>query len=83
MKVIKEHHFDNFSLFLKSEHIGFLVDDVYAACDAICTMGHEFRKESGGGSMKGLEFAYDPDGCSIEVMKRVLVEFGDRKVVKN
>lgn len=25
-------------------HIGFLVDDVYAACDAIRTMGYGFRK---------------------------------------
>jgi lactoylglutathione lyase len=27
-------------------HIGFLVDDVYAACDAIRTMGYGFRKVS-------------------------------------
>jgi len=117
MKVIKEHHFDNFSLFfLKSKaeepilelthnhgtenddsfvhyngneegrqgfgHIGFLVDDVYAACDAIRTMGYGFRKEPDGGSMKGLAFAYDPDGYSVEIIKRGGVEFGDQKVVK-
>lgn len=34
-------------------HIGFLVDDVYAACDAIRPMGYGFRKEPDGGSMKG------------------------------
>lgn len=43
-------------------HIGFLVDDVYAACDAIRELGYGFRKEPDGGSMKGLAFAYDPDG---------------------
>ena len=34
-------------------HIGFLVDDVYKACDAIRDMGYGFRKEPDGGSMKG------------------------------
>ena len=43
-------------------HIGFLVDDVYAACDSIREMGYGFKKEPDGGSMKGLAFAYDPDG---------------------
>jgi lactoylglutathione lyase len=46
-------------------HIGFLVDDVYKACDAIGEMGYGFRKEPDGGSMKGLAFAYDPDGYSV------------------
>lgn len=35
-------------------HIGFLVDDVYKACDAIRPMEYGFRKEPDGGSMKGL-----------------------------
>jgi lactoylglutathione lyase len=35
-------------------HIGFLVDDVYAACDKIREFGYGFRKEPDGGSMKGL-----------------------------
>lgn len=35
-------------------HIGFLVDNVYDACDAIREMGYGFRKEPDGGSMKGL-----------------------------
>jgi len=34
-------------------HIGFLVDDVYEACDAIRSMGYGFKKEPDGGSMKG------------------------------
>jgi len=60
-------------------HIGFLVDDVYAACDKIREMGYGFRKEPDGGSMKGLAFAYDPDGYSIEIIKRGGIEFGDKK----
>jgi lactoylglutathione lyase len=61
-------------------HIGFLVDDVYAACDKIREMGYGFRKEPDGGSMKGLAFAYDPDGYSIEIIKRGGIEFGDKRV---
>lgn len=61
-------------------HIGFLVDDVYAACDSIREMGYGFKKEPDGGSMKGLAFAYDPDGYAIEVIKRGGIEFGDKRV---
>lgn len=61
-------------------HVGFLVDDVYEACDAIREMGYGFRKEPDGGSMKGLAFAYDPDGYSVEIIKRGGIEFGDEKV---
>lgn len=60
-------------------HIGFLVDDVYEACDALRPMGYGFRKEPDGGSMKGLAFAYDPDGYSIEIIKRGGIDFGDSK----
>lgn len=62
-------------------HIGFLVDDVYEACDSIRTLGYGFRKEPDGGSMKGLAFAYDPDGYSLEIIKRGGIEFGDVKKV--
>lgn len=62
-------------------HIGFLVDDVYKACDAIRTLGYGFRKEPDGGSMKGLAFAYDPDGYSVEIIKRGGIDFGDVKKV--
>ena len=37
-------------------------------------------KEPDGGSMKGLAFAYDPDGYAIEVIKRGGIEFGDVRV---
>lgn len=78
---------DNFEHFNGNEegkqgfgHIGFLVDDVYKACDTIREMGYGFRKEPDGGSMFGLAFAYDPDGYSIEIIKRGGIEFGDKKV---
>jgi len=61
-------------------HIGFIVDDVYEACDSIRELGYGFRKEPDGGGMKGLAFAYDPDGYSIEIIKRGGIEFGDKKV---
>eukprot|EP00551_Chaetoceros_affinis_P007242 CAMPEP_0203670876 /NCGR_PEP_ID=MMETSP0090-20130426/6837_1 /ASSEMBLY_ACC=CAM_ASM_001088 /TAXON_ID=426623 /ORGANISM="Chaetoceros affinis, Strain CCMP159" /LENGTH=311 /DNA_ID=CAMNT_0050535849 /DNA_START=360 /DNA_END=1295 /DNA_ORIENTATION=- len=61
-------------------HIGFLVDDVYEACDGIREMGYGFKKEPDGGSMKGLAFALDPDGYAIEIIKRGGIEFGDQKV---
>lgn len=60
-------------------HIGFLVDDVYKACEDIRKWGYGFRKEPDGGSMKGLAFAYDPDGYSIEIIKRGGIDFGDVK----
>jgi len=60
-------------------HIGFLVDDVYDACDAIRDYGYGFRKEPDGGSMKGLAFAFDPDGYSVEIIKRGGIEFGDKQ----
>mmetsp|Transcript_21370 Transcript_21370/g.24291 ORF Transcript_21370/g.24291 Transcript_21370/m.24291 type:complete len:489 (-) Transcript_21370:82-1548(-) len=62
-------------------HVGFLVDDVYEACDAIRSMGYGFKKEPDGGSMKGLAFAYDPDGYAVEIIKRGGIEFGDERVV--
>lgn len=61
-------------------HIGFLVDDVYEACDSIREMGYGFKKEPDGGSMKGLAFAWDPDGYAIEIIKRGGIDFGDKKV---
>lgn len=61
-------------------HIGFLVDDVYEACDSIRKMGYGFKKEPDGGSMKGLAFAYDPDGYAVEIIKRGGIDFGDVKV---
>jgi lactoylglutathione lyase len=62
-------------------HLGFLVDNVYDACDALRPLGYGFRKEPDAGNMKGLAFAYDPDGYSIEIIKRGGIDFGDEKVV--
>jgi len=61
-------------------HIGFLVDDVYKACDGIREMGYGFKKEPDGGSMKGLAFAWDPDGYPVEIIHRGGIEFGDKRV---
>jgi lactoylglutathione lyase len=38
-------------------------------------------KEPDGGSMKGLAFAYDPDGYAVEIIKRGGIEFGDKKIL--
>lgn len=63
--------------------IGFLVDDVYKACDSIKSMEYGFKKEPDGGSMKGLAFAYDPDGYAVEIIKRGGLECGDTKVASS
>ena len=62
-------------------HLGFLVDDVYDFCRVYQTHFPEygFRKEPDAGSMKGLAFVYDPDGYSIEIIKRGGIDFGDVK----
>ncbi len=39
-------------------------------------------QEPDGGSMKGLAFAWDPDGYAIEIIKRGGIYFGDKKVEK-
>jgi hypothetical protein len=36
-------------------------------------------QEPDGGSMKGLAFAFDPDGYSLEIIKRGGIDFGDVK----
>ena len=51
-------------------HIGFLVDDVSAACDSLKSHGCGFKKGPDDGNMKGLAFAYDPDGYWVEIIKR-------------
>ena len=61
-------------------HIGFLVDDVYKACDDIREMGYGFKKEPDGGNMKGLAFAWDPDGYSVEIIKRGGMDYGQKNV---
>ena len=42
-------------------HIGFLVDDLDAACADLESKGVVFKKKPADGVMRGLAFAYDPD----------------------
>lgn len=51
-------------------HIAFNVADVYAACAELETNGVTFKKKPDEGRMKGLAFAYDPDGYWIEIVRR-------------
>lgn len=51
-------------------HIGFIVDDVEAACAQLEPMGYGFKKRPNEGGMKGLAFAYDPDGYFVEIVPR-------------
>ena len=53
------------------------MDDVYAACDAIRPLGYGMRKDVDEGNMEGLAFALDPDGYSVEIIKRGGIDFGD------
>jgi len=43
-------------------HLGFNTDDVYEACDTLEKAGVTFKKKPEEGRMKGIAFAYDPDG---------------------
>jgi len=51
-------------------HLGFLVDDVELACADLVHNGCVFKKEPNAGTMKGLAFVLDPDGYSVEIIKR-------------
>ncbi len=51
-------------------HIAFAVDDVYKATDDLLAKGINFKKKPDEGRMKGLAFAYDPDGYWVELVKR-------------
>lgn len=51
-------------------HVAFNTDDVYAACDRLQEAGVSFKKKPDEGRMKGLAFAYDPDGYWVEIVKR-------------
>ena len=44
-------------------HIAFNTEDVYEASAALEAKGVAFKKRPDEGRMKGLAFAYDPDGC--------------------
>jgi lactoylglutathione lyase len=43
-------------------HVGFLVDDLDKACQYLEDNGVPFKKRPSEGTMRGLAFAYDPDG---------------------
>lgn len=43
-------------------HVGFLVDDLDKACEFLEANGVPFKKRPQDGMMRGLAFAYDPDG---------------------
>ena len=51
-------------------HIGFLTQDVYESCRELEKEGVDFKKKPDDGTMKGLAFAYDPDGYWVEIIKR-------------
>uniref|UniRef100_A0A7S2P6B8 Lactoylglutathione lyase n=1 Tax=Bigelowiella natans TaxID=227086 RepID=A0A7S2P6B8_BIGNA len=51
-------------------HIAFACDDVYKSCEELEKQGVSFKKKPDEGRMKGLAFAYDPDGYWVEIVKR-------------
>ncbi|KAJ9463227.1 Lactoylglutathione lyase [Diplonema papillatum] len=51
-------------------HIAVLCDDVYKSCEELEKNGVAFKKKPDEGRMKGLAFAYDPDGYWVEIVKR-------------
>ena len=51
-------------------HVGFLVDDLEAACLWLEEQGVTFKKKPAEGSMRGLAFAYDPDGYWVELIQK-------------
>jgi len=53
-------------------HTGFLVDDLQGACDFLEKNDVSFKKKPHEGSMRGLAFAYDPDGYWVEIIQRGL-----------
>ncbi|CEL93298.1 unnamed protein product [Vitrella brassicaformis CCMP3155] len=51
-------------------HIGFLVDDLEAACASLEQQGVPFKKKPQDGKMRGIAFAYDPDKYWVELIQR-------------
>ena len=50
--------------------MAFNCDDVYASCAELEAKGVQFKKKPDEGRMKGLAFAYDPDGYWVEICSR-------------
>jgi len=51
-------------------HIGFLVDDLERSCADMEAAGVQFKKKPADGNMRGIAFALDPSGYSIELIQR-------------
>ncbi|CDJ56418.1 lactoylglutathione lyase, putative [Eimeria maxima] len=51
-------------------HIGFLTDNLDKSCDELIQQGVPFRKKPQDGKMRGIAFALDPDGYSVEIIQR-------------
>eukprot|EP01065_Artemidia_motanka_P038171 TRINITY_DN47028_c0_g1_i1.p1 TRINITY_DN47028_c0_g1~~TRINITY_DN47028_c0_g1_i1.p1 ORF type:complete len:386 (+),score=114.64 TRINITY_DN47028_c0_g1_i1:80-1159(+) len=51
-------------------HIGFLVDDLDKVCADMEATGTQFKKKPSEGNMRGIAFAYDPDGYWVELIQR-------------
>eukprot|EP01083_Nonionella_stella_P064199 167105_1 len=51
-------------------HIAFNTNDVFAACTELEKNNVSFKKKPNEGRMKGLAFAYDPNGYWIEIVSR-------------
>jgi lactoylglutathione lyase len=51
-------------------HTGFLVDDIESACTAMEAAGVRMKKRPSDGNMRGIAFAYDPDGYWVELIDR-------------
>lgn len=51
-------------------HIGFLVNNLEKACEAVDAMGYGFKKRPEEGGMRGVAFALDPDGYWVEILER-------------
>ncbi|CDJ39649.1 lactoylglutathione lyase, putative [Eimeria tenella] len=51
-------------------HIGMLCDNLEEACAELEAAGVKFRKRPQDGKMRGIAFVLDPDGYSVELIKR-------------
>jgi len=51
-------------------HTGFLVDDLDTFCQGLQAQNVSFRKLPSDGNMRGIAFALDPDGYSVELIQR-------------
>lgn len=51
-------------------HIGMLCNDLEKACAELEAAGVTFRKKPQDGKMRGIAFVLDPDGYSVELIKR-------------